>query len=195
MNNKPNVPEELITFSFSLKRFWTNMKVNGWFWAAMLTAAVSYSLLHGNIFKGWHIQENNWPLLSGLHQHHGEDWPVVIRVIIELLPMFMSLLWARDVARWIRGMDELHRRIMLETCLFAASGTFFFITAWNRLQNTGVLKAIFQPPTVSLDAVSWVERWDWHRLAYLDFSYFPLTGGLLLFFFGLGYFIFNRRYK
>jgi hypothetical protein len=175
------------------------MKVNGWLFVAMLTACVSYMLLHGNVPRLFNLpetlQERDWPLMYGLMHLHVKDWPIVIRVIIELLPMFMSLLWIRDVARWIRGMDELHRRIMLESCLFAVIGTLFFVTAWNRLDKTGALKGIFQPSTVSLDAVPWVARWDWHRLAYLDFSYFPLIAALLLFFFCLAHFIFNRRYK
>ena len=136
MNTKPNEPEELKKLG----------KVHGWLFAAMLTACATYILLHGNIFKGWHLHEEDWPILSGLQHHHGEDWPVVVRIIVELLPMFMSLIWARDVARRIRGMDELHRRIMLETCLFSICGTFFFITTWNRLQNTDVLRTIFRHP-------------------------------------------------
>jgi hypothetical protein len=127
--------------------------------------------------------------MYGLMQLHVEDWPVVIRAIIELLPMFISLLWIRDVARWIRGMDELYRRIMLEACLFAVIGTLFFVTTWNRLDKTGILKAIFQPPSPPL------KHWDYRQLAYLDFSQFTLIAGLLLFFYFLGYFIFNRRYK
>jgi hypothetical protein len=191
MNNKPNIPEDtgLVTLNLRKISIRTDLKVNGWLFVSMLTAAVSDLLLHGNIFRGWHIQEKNWPVLSELMHHHGEDWPVLMRVIVELLPMFMSLLWIRDVARWIRGMDELHRRIMLETCLFAVIGTFFFITAWNRLQNTGVLKAIFQPASPPL------HRWDYRQLAYLDFSNFAFIAALLVSFFVLGHFFLNRRYK
>jgi hypothetical protein len=199
MHNKPNLPEEVIPLSLKKYSLWTDMKVNGWLFVAILTACFSYSLLHGNVPRLFHLPENlqekDWPLMYGLMQLHVEDWPVVIRVIIELLPLFLSLLWIRDVARWIRGMDELHRRIMLESCLFAAVGTLIFVTAWVRLDKTGILKTIFQPPPVALDHALWGGRWNYRNLAYLDFSYFPLIAALLVFFFCLGYFIFNRRYK
>src|ERR1017187_1050626 len=183
MNNKPNDPEEtgLVTLNLRKISFRTDMKVNGWLFVAALTNFASIMLLHSNTPRIFHLQE--------------KDWPVVIRTIVELLPMFISLLWIRDVARWIRGMDELHRRIMLESCLFAAVGTLIFVTAWVRLDKTGILKTIFQPPPVALDHALWGGRWNYRNLAYLDFSYFPLIAALLVFFFCLGYFIFNRRYK
>jgi len=177
MNNKPNIPEEtgLVTLNFRKFSFRTDMKVNGWLFVAALTNFASIMLLHSNTPRIFHLQE--------------KDWPVLIQAIIELLPMFISLLWIRDVARWIRGMDELHRRIMLEACLFAVIGTLFFVTTWNHLDKTGILKAIFQPPFPPL------HRWDYRQLAYLDFSQFTLIAGLLLSFYFLGFFIFDRRYK
>ena len=195
MNTKPNVPEELITFSFKKYSFWTDMRVNRWLLVAMLIACANIMLLHSNMPRILHLHEKDWPVLTELLHPHAENWPIVIRLIIEVIPFLVSLLWIRDVARWIRGMDELHRRLMLETCLFAVIGTLFFVTLWGHLQNTGILKAIFNPPTASLDSVPWVSRWDYRRLAYLDFGYLPLTAAVLLVFHVLGYFIFNRRYK
>jgi hypothetical protein len=189
MNNKPNVPDELITLNLKRYSFWTDIKVNGWLFVAMLTACANIMLLHSNTFRIFHLHEKDWPVLAEWLHPHAENWPVVLRAIIELLPMFLSLLWVRDVVRWIRGMDELHRRIMLEAGLFAVIGTLFFVTVWDRLQKMGILKAIFQPPAPPL------ERWDYRQLAHLDFSYFPLIAALLCFFFFLGHTIFNRRYK
>lgn len=175
MNNKPNLPEEIGFGKLNLWGSWRGSLNKGgaaWMFVVYLT----------DIPGGW------------LLQHH-PGWPLALRLLIALTPLAASLLYVRGIALWIRGMDELHRRIMLESCLFAVIGTLFFVTAWNRLDKTGALKGIFQPSTVSLDAVPWVARWDWHRLAYLDFSYFPLIAALLLFFFCLAHFIFNRRYK
>ena len=187
MNNKPNIPEELIPGeNYS---FWTDIKVNGWLIVAMLTAFVSDMLLHSNAPRFFHLEEKDWPVVFGLLHPHAEDWPIVIRVIIELIPVIFSLLWARNIARWIRGMDELHRRITLEASLFAVIGTLLVVTAWHRLDKSGVLEAIFKPPSPPL------ERWDYRQLAHLDLNHFVLIIGLLGGFHFLGHCIFNRRYK
>jgi multisubunit Na+/H+ antiporter MnhF subunit len=187
MKNKTNIPENLLpSKNYS---FWTDMKVNGWMIAAVLTAFVSDMLLHSNVPRYFHLHEKDWPVVFGLLHPHSEDWPVMMRVIIELAPVLLSLLWARSVARWIRSMDELHRLITLEACLFAVIGTLLVITVWHRLSQAGILEAIFQPPSPPL------ERWDFRQLAHLDINQFVLTIGLLSLFYLLGHSILNRRYK
>ena len=187
MNNKPNIPERLIPGkNYS---FWADMKVNGWMTAAVLTAFVSDMLLHSNVSMYFHLHEKDWPVLFGLLNPHAENWPVVIRVIIELIPVLLCLFWVRSVARWIRGMDELHRRITLEACLFAVIGTLLAVTVWHRLDKAGVLEAVFQPPSPPL------EHWDFRQLAHLDINQFVLTIVLLWLFYFLGHSILNRRYK
>src|ERR1035438_9505292 len=120
MNNKPNIPEEVIPGkNYS---FWTDMKVNSWIIVALFTSFVTDMLLHSNVPRMLHIHEQDSPVLFGFLHPHAENWPVAMRVIIELLPLLMCVLWVRNIARWIRGMDELHRRIMLETLLFAVIG-------------------------------------------------------------------------
>jgi len=60
------------------------------------------------------------------------------RGLIALSPLFPSLLYVQSVTRWIRGMDELQRRIQLEACLFAAIGTIFIATALSLLSANGI---------------------------------------------------------
>ena len=63
-------------------------------------------------------------------QHHS-DWNLVLRTGVALAPIIPSLLWARSIARWMRQLDELQRRIQYEAWFFAAVGTVFVMTALN----------------------------------------------------------------
>ena len=167
MNNKLNVPEEVIPGkNYS---FWADMKVNGWLLVAMLTGAANALLFHSK-------------LPYGTLRHYYQDWPIVLRAVVELVPLLASLLWARSMARWIRGMDELHRRITLEAWLFAAIVTLSVLSIWPLLDGAGVSAAILQATNnVHLEA--------------LDKPNFPLTLGMLWLFYFLGHTILNRRYK
>ena len=147
MNNKPNIPEELVTWKYY--SFRTDVKVNGWCWVALLTSFV-----------------NEFFLLP-FHK----DWPIVMRAVIALIPLVACLLWVRSVAQWIRGMDELHRNITLAACLFAAIATLFEVTALHLLVVAGVFSANF--------------------IASSSFASIGSVGC----FYGLGHFLFNRRYK
>jgi hypothetical protein len=167
MNHKPNLPDKILPGkNYSL---WADLKLNGWILAS-------------------------WPaiFLGDLWLFNHGDCPLSLRVIIALIPLAMCLLWMWGVARWIRGMDELHRRITLEACLFAITGTFFVITAWQHLKHEGILKAVFRssdsfPAHLALG-------FEKAGLTEYDFLYF-LAIMLLFSFYLLGHFIFNRRYK
>ncbi|HKW30444.1 MAG TPA: hypothetical protein VJT54_13990 [Verrucomicrobiae bacterium] len=147
MNNEPNLPEELAPGKYY--SFRAEMKVNGWCWVAVLTS-----------FAG-----ECWLL-----PHH-KDWPVMLRTIVALVPLVASLLWVRSVVEWIRGMDELHRRITLAACLFATIATLFVVAALHLLVVAGVFSAKFQA------TAGFVVIW------------------LVVCFYILGQAIFNRRYK
>src|SRR5450756_3191781 len=67
---------------------------------------------------------------------------VTLRTLVALAPFFAILLWMRRLAQWIRGMDELHRRITVAAVLFAVSATFFFVLLWHRLEVAGFFEAI-----------------------------------------------------
>ena len=179
MNKKPNIPEEVIfgTKQFSYR---TDGKVNFWLLFAMVTGAANDLLFHTN------------PPYGPLHHCYYQDWPVVLRAVVELFPLLASLLWARSMARWIRGMDELHRRTTLEACLFAITWTFFVITAWQHLKHEGILEAIFRSSHYFLGELAL--GFNLAGLTEYDF-YYPLAVTLLCFFFFLSHTIFNRRYK
>jgi hypothetical protein len=60
--------------------------------------------------------------------------------LLALSPLLPSLLYARSIARWIRGMDELQRRMQLEACLVATTGAVFIGTALSLLGGVGLLR-------------------------------------------------------
>jgi hypothetical protein len=167
MNNKPNIPQEVMpgkNYSFLVE-----MNINGWIFASWLANFV------GDLW---------------LYNH--QECPFLFRVIIALVPLSMCLLWMRNVTRWIRGMDELHRRITLEACLFATTWTLFVIAAWQRFKHAGILEAIFRssnsfPAHLALG-------FEAGPLTEYHFLYF-FAIMLLFSFYSLGHFIFIRRYK
>lgn len=113
MSNKSNIPESVQPgrhYSFR-----ADMKLNSWAIAAVILAVISHV---------WLI-------------HHG-DWHPFVRAAVALSPLLPSLFYVGSVMRWIRGMDELQRRIQLESCLFATVGTIFVVTAVSLLQANGV---------------------------------------------------------
>ena len=113
MNNKFNIPESVQPgkhYSFR-----ADMKLNAWAIVAVALAVVSRICL----------------------ARHG-DWHRVVRAGIALSPLLPSLYYVWSVTRWIRGMDELQRRIQLEACLFATVGTIFVATAVSLLQANGI---------------------------------------------------------
>ena len=131
--------------------FRTDMKVNAWLAVAMLTS--------------FGIEEL---LLPHLH-----DRTAFLKAVLALTPLIPSLLWLRSIAKWVRGMDELHRRITREALLFATVGTLIVVTTWHTLEKVGVIP--------------------------LAFGYYWRTGfgTLVLFvlFYFRGHFIANRRYQ
>ncbi len=155
MNDKPNLPEEIMFGpSYSLR---ANLKANTWAFVAMILSWAGDQLL-------------SLP----------RDWSVAERAIIALVPLLISLLWARDFVRWVRGMDEMHRRLSVEACLFATSVTLFVVTAWHILDKAGVFQAGLHLARLHLDS-------------HFRTASFPIS--LVLVFYFLGYAIFNRRYK
>ena len=174
MSNKPNDPEDCI----NLKKFsWrTDTKVNYWLFIALATGAANGILFHG-------------PPFDGVLRENYLTWPVGMRIIIESVPLLASLLWARSMARFIRGMDELHRRITIEAWLIAALATLVFISIWPMLDAAGISASVY-----------WATHFPGEDIPVL----WPLldktpsifvTVWLLNAFYILGYFILIRRYK
>ena len=158
MSTKPNLPDE-IWLGKKEYSAWTDWKVNGWLFVAAIVSGAS-DILFPHVVRGW---------------------PIAVRAVVAVIPFVALLLWARTLAQWIRGMDELHRRITLAAILFTVSATFFFVVLWHRLERVGVFQALF--PSSSPSAASWDIATVGHIFLLMTFCYF------------LGYRIFNRRYQ
>jgi hypothetical protein len=129
-SNKTNIPQEVEPgrhYSFR-----TDVRVNGWSWVAVLTSFV------GEVF-----------LLP-----RGSEWPIALRAGIALVPILASLLWTRSVIQWMRGMDELQRRITLEAAAFATVITLFIVATSHLLAVAGVLP--FRFPATAGFAIIWM---------------------------------------
>ena len=157
MNNKPNVPGEIFLGEkeYSWRADW---KVNGWLFVATLISSFCDIIFHHAVWQ----------------------WPLIWRVGIVLAEFLAILLWAKNLTRWIRGMDELHRRITTSAVLFSISATFFFLILWHRLNRAGLFEAILPKPKAG-------GSWD---ICTVGHGFLLLT----LFYFA-GFSIFNRRYK
>ena len=150
--NKPNTPDEIDVRKKDYS-FRADMKVNGWMLVALIISSASDVFFLDQI----------------------KTWQLAWRVIIAIAPFPVLLVWVRDLTRWIRGMDELHRRITLTTIVFAVSATLFVVALWHLLARAGIGK-IFILSTFDPNSV-------WVILSLITAFYFH------------GYRIFNRRYK
>jgi hypothetical protein len=112
--NKRNTMESVMPFSgqYSFKK---DLRLSGWFIFAAATLVVIEYLL----------------------RHHPE-WSLSWKVILSLSPLVPCLLYARSWLRFIRGLDEMQRRIQVEVWLFAAMGTVLVETIISVLNAKGV---------------------------------------------------------
>jgi len=154
MNNKPNLPNEI--WPGKTEYSWrSDLKVNGWLIVATLISAFADILFFRIV----------------------SEWPVAGRTAIALAQFAAIALWARNLVRWIRGMDELHRRVTGSAVLFAIGATFFIIMLWHRLDAAGLFRAVL-PGRGSWDIATVT-----HAFLIMTFFYFA------------GFSIFNRRYQ
>jgi hypothetical protein len=114
-------------------------------------------------------------------RHVVRQWPAALQILIGLLPFMAILLWTRSLAGWIRGMDELQRRITVSAVLFAVSASFFVVMLWQGLHRAGLFLAL--GPTGKNGAASW------------DISTVGHVFLMLTFFYMIGHSTFNRRYQ
>jgi hypothetical protein len=96
-------------------RFGADLRLNGWAFAAVAVA----------MWARW------------LLRHHLE-WSSWLQGAVALTPLLPSLLYVRSIGRWIGAMDELQRRIQLQACLFATTGTVFVVTALSLLESAAI---------------------------------------------------------
>lgn len=153
MNNKLNLPEEVLySWRGSLKAG------GGWMMLTFLTD------LPGNY----------------LIEHH-KDWPLGLRIVVVLIPLMATSLYVRSIARWVRGMDELHRRVVLEGFLFSTVAYLGLAAAWFLLNQAGVWEAIAHVTSLHLERI--------------PFSNCTLIICLTYILYGIGYSFLNRRYQ
>jgi len=126
------------------------------------------------------LKANTWAFVAMILAWTGDlllslprERSVAQRAIIALVPLLIGLLW-------VRGMDEMHRRLSVEACLFATSVTLFVVTAWHILDETGVFQAGLHLARLHLDS-------------HFRTASFPIS--LVVAFYFLGLSIFNRRFK
>ncbi len=112
--NTPNTLESLEPCSkqYSLK---ADLKLNTWLAVATVVALVSQYLLRLNPF-----------------------WSSPLRAAVALAPVAPGLLYVRSWFRFVRGLDELQRRIQQEAMLFAAVGTVVIGAVINVLDTNGI---------------------------------------------------------
>ena len=113
--NKPNLLESVLqpcSDHYSLKK---DLRLNAW----MVVAAAVYVAI------------------SVLLKNHPEGSPLM-RGLLTLTPMIPGAFYVRTCLRFVRGMDELQRRIQTEAWLFAALGSLIIGTAINTLNANGV---------------------------------------------------------
>jgi hypothetical protein len=159
MNNKPNIPEEIGLGKLTLDSWSASAKAGGgWLMLVFLTD-----------LPGIYLNESH------------KAWPLIVRAVIAAIPLMATLLYVRSTARWIRGMDELHRRITVEALLFATVAYLVLAAAWFLLNNAGVWAALAHTTGLHLERI--------------PFSNCTFILCMIYILWGASYARLNRRYK
>jgi hypothetical protein len=94
--------------------------------------------------KTWLAVTAALAVVSDYLLRHNADWSPSTRAIIALIPLVPCLLYVRGWIHVVRGLDELQRRIQIESRLAALLGTLFVITTINVLNTYGIAIPIFR---------------------------------------------------
>jgi hypothetical protein len=158
MSTKPNVPGEIL-LGASEYSWRSDCSVNGWLAVAALISGC-FDIIFPTQFAACSLA-----------------WRITV-----VLAQFVALaLWVRSLMRWIRGMDEMHRRITTSAVLFAVSATFFVVLFWQRLESAGVINAL------TPDHIQKHGTWN---IATVAHSFLLMT-----LFYIFGHHFFSRRYR
>jgi hypothetical protein len=160
------------------------VKVNYWLFIGLASGATNGILFHTLA-----------PPIDGVLREDFLTWPAGIRIMIESVPLLADLLWARTMARFIRGMDELHRRITIEAWLIAALATIGYLSIWPMLDAAGISGSVYYATHFHGE---FTDKPHIFLVLWLFLEKPPsivLTLCLLNAFYFLGYFILIRRYK
>jgi len=163
---------------------WTDTKVNYWLFIGIVVGLANEILFHPI-----------GPSLNRVLREAFLTWPIGIRLIIELIPLLAGLLWAQSMARYIRGMVELHCRTVIEAWLFSALATLVFISIWPMLDAAGISGSVYY---VTHFHGEFTDKPHIFPVLWLLLDN-PPSIALILFllnaFYILGYFILIRRYR
>ena len=112
--DKPNLIESVTPLSggYSCKK---DLRLNAWCFVATAFYVANLLLLK------WH-----------------PEWSPMTKALFTLSPLIPGALYIRTCVRFIRGMDELQRRIQLEVWLFASLGALLIGAVINTLNEVGV---------------------------------------------------------
>jgi hypothetical protein len=72
-----------------------------------------------------------------LLRHHA-DWPRFTRAFVALAPGLPGAFYIRDWTRFVRGMDELQRRVQVEVLLFATLGALLIGAVVSTFNASGI---------------------------------------------------------
>jgi hypothetical protein len=159
MNQLPNLPEDI---GFG--------KLAPTSWRGSLTRAGA----------AWMFTAYLTDVPGGILLRHHPDWPVLLRLFIVLVPLIATALYVRGLAGWIRGLDELHRRVVLTSWLFATTVYLLLAITWLFLDRAGIFAA--------LNLVRF-------HLDQMPFSNSSLAISLTFLLASAGYAHFSRRYQ
>ena len=98
----------------------------------------SYSYKRDLLLNAWLMVAAVVYVISLFLLKHHPDWTPLTRGLVTLSPLIPGLLYVRSCLRFVRGLDELQRRIQLEAWLFASLGSLIVATVVNVLNASGV---------------------------------------------------------
>lgn|SRR5690606_31740949 len=99
----------------------------------------SYSFRRDLRLNAWLLVATVVYLVQRYVLHLHPDWAPLPRALIGLTPLVPALFYLRDWVRFIRGMDELQRRIQREAHIFAAWGTLLLGIVLTTLHQHGLV--------------------------------------------------------
>lgn len=88
--------------------------------------------------NAWLVVAGSLHLITLVLLRHYPSWSPLTRGLVALTPLLPGLLYVRDCLRFVRGMDELQRRIQVESWMLAALGTLIVAAVINTLNAHGV---------------------------------------------------------
>ncbi len=87
---------------------------------------------------GWLVVTALLEIVSDYVLRHNPGWSELLRAGCALSPLLPCVMWVRTWARFVGGLDELQRRIQIESRLVGCIGALLAILAINALNMHGI---------------------------------------------------------